>query len=105
MDCSEFSKSGCKGHLPYCVFLLVSDLTRTNFDGCSVSPKLTKLVDILLKEMNNSKKRGIIFVKTRQLSTKMVKYMREIPDLNFLCPTEFLGQHATEGGKNANKFK
>ena len=58
-----------------------------------------ELRDILIKEMNDNQKRGIIFVKTRQLAGRMIRYMRSSQDLNFLCPTEFLGQNVTEGGK------
>ena len=79
--------------------IFISGFTKTNFDGCSVSPKLLELTDILIKEMNDNQKRGIIFVKTRQLAGRMIRYMRSSQDLNFLCPTEFLGQNVTEGGK------
>ena len=88
------------GYLLYLCF--ISPATQDlPFHQDSVNPKLEKLKEMILKGCRNDESRGIVFVKTRDLATAIVSWMKETPGLRELSAIKFVGQNmsADKGGR------
>ena len=74
------------------------------FHQDTVNPKLEKLREIILRAYKGQEQsrnsRGIVFVKTRDLATAIVSWMKETPGLKDLNAIKFVGQNesADKGG-------
>ena len=71
-----------------------------------MNPKLEKLKEMILKGCRDEESRGIVFVKTRDLATAIVSWMKETPRLRELSAIKFVGQNmsADKGGMLTSSF-
>jgi len=70
-------------------------LKAISADSNNENPKLNFLKNVILSYFEeNEESRGIVFVKTREMTVALMNWMQETPELNALNPHNLVGSNA-----------